>query len=529
MADTKVLLILDDVWDKSHEVVLNTVGAESKTLVTTRIKGLVSNAEQVEIGLPNTEDSVQLLLAAAGLGHLDSDSAPKEAVEVVGICGNLPLAVDIAGKFLYNLGLGAEDWSQVPTILRHELRNANDEDVSVEERLVTASLNSVPKRDRESVQAVFQLFATIEEDTHVPPAAMVIMLAAVTEGRALPELELRRLLQILIQRSLVLGTWERPQLHDIVREYAIGMCSEEELSRRQKFIVDAFRGARPAHPGGLDGFKKAPGLRGWVRHEFNECAEYVNRHIKWHVLGAIGSLSSVDDDTIAWLCDAPKDDIVDAVQQVLGVENLGQCLHMCEQDDARTFETVRLLEVWYDAKMRTEGFGFFKVEGVFGRLTRAWSRLVEKPQLLPQATWDYLRIAWSNLFLVVSASGFGGAEIWGGTQTSDVELQYHKDRLEDLLATTEVGKQNSEIWLDVIITPLLKAGDFDAADPMMLPRLRERVDEAPEAALRDGKLIFNTFRDCPRMLRLPEWSWVNWRGGKLTTLIVDLFEGWDPA
>ena len=67
---------------------LNTVNSESKVLVTTRIKGLLANSEQVEVGLPSTAESVKLLLAAAGLEHLVED-VPAEALEVVELCGNL--------------------------------------------------------------------------------------------------------------------------------------------------------------------------------------------------------------------------------------------------------------------------------------------------------------------------------------------------------------------------------------------------------------------------------------------------------
>jgi hypothetical protein len=172
MASAKVLLVLDDCWDPAHEAVLNTANADSATMVTTRIKGLLADAAQVELGLPSTDESVRLLLAAAGLDHCGSP--PPEAAEVVRICGNLPLAVDLAGKFVRELGVEVGEWGQVPTILRHELRNAADsDDASVEERLVTASLGSIPKRDRDTARAVFEIFGSIEEDTFVPPAAYI--------------------------------------------------------------------------------------------------------------------------------------------------------------------------------------------------------------------------------------------------------------------------------------------------------------------------------------------------------------------
>eukprot|EP01047_Picozoa_sp_COSAG01_P015439 COSAG01_NODE_773_length_13704_cov_9.386843_19_plen_141_part_00 len=60
----KALMILDDLWGLEEEEMLNAVdfSAGSKLLVTTRIRGIISDAEQVEVGLPGPEDAAQLLL-----------------------------------------------------------------------------------------------------------------------------------------------------------------------------------------------------------------------------------------------------------------------------------------------------------------------------------------------------------------------------------------------------------------------------------------------------------------------------------
>ena len=113
MRGRSVLLILDDIWEEEHASALDFVDAStaSKTLVTTRIRGL-GGAAQVELGVPSEEDSVQLLLASAVL--LNLDVAPPEAAEVVQACGCLPLAVDLAGKMLRDLGVSGGDWAGIP-------------------------------------------------------------------------------------------------------------------------------------------------------------------------------------------------------------------------------------------------------------------------------------------------------------------------------------------------------------------------------------------------------------------------------
>jgi hypothetical protein len=210
-----VLLILDDIWEEEHSAALDFIdtATASKTLVTTRIRGL-GGAAQVELGVPSEEESVKLLLASAGLAHVSP--VPAEAAEVAQICGRLPLAVDLAGKMLRDLGVGGSDWAGIPKLLREEMKTGADGDeTTVEYRVIAASLSAIPLRDRADAQKVFSVFALVAEDTFVPLSAFRILLSAVTgEAELVPELQLRRWLQVLINRSICLGTWERPQLHD---------------------------------------------------------------------------------------------------------------------------------------------------------------------------------------------------------------------------------------------------------------------------------------------------------------------------
>ena len=66
----KILLCLDDLWEEGHETELNfaDVDAGSKVLISTRMKGLLTGAHQVEVGLPSRSDSARMLLSAAGVG-----------------------------------------------------------------------------------------------------------------------------------------------------------------------------------------------------------------------------------------------------------------------------------------------------------------------------------------------------------------------------------------------------------------------------------------------------------------------------
>ena len=212
-----VLMVIDDVWEPSHEAELNFIDTStvSKTLVTTRIRGL-GGATQVELGVPSEADSVRLLMAAAELAHLDP--APAEALEVVKLCGRLPLAVDLCGRMLRDLGVSSGDWAGVPQLLQQEIQSSTDGDeTTLEYRVLAASLQAIPLRDREDAKKVFSVFALCAEDTYIPMAAFRIIHSAITgEAELVPELKIRRWLQVLVNRSIVLGSWERPSLHDIV-------------------------------------------------------------------------------------------------------------------------------------------------------------------------------------------------------------------------------------------------------------------------------------------------------------------------
>lgn len=157
----RALLILDDCWEKKDEEMVNAVdvGAGSRLLVTTRIKGLLSEAEQLEVGLPSADDAVKLLMMSIGI-HSDVPP-PPEALEVIEICGRLPLALDIAGKLLCDTGVTAEsDWSGIPSNLKADMSRANaatPNEETLEYKVIGVSLSKIPEEDRLAVQAVFRV------------------------------------------------------------------------------------------------------------------------------------------------------------------------------------------------------------------------------------------------------------------------------------------------------------------------------------------------------------------------------------
>ena len=55
-----------------------------------------------------------------------------------------------------------------------------------------------------------------------------------------------RRLRVLIDRSLLLGTIDRPSAHDLVLDFAIAQHSKVDLCEKHRSVVEALRAARPA-------------------------------------------------------------------------------------------------------------------------------------------------------------------------------------------------------------------------------------------------------------------------------------------
>ena len=150
----KVLLVLDDVWETRHEKPLHVIDQDnaSKLLVTTRIRGIVKGASEVDVGTLSDREALELLCATAGieLESLDEDEEARGLVnEVVTMTGKLTLTVAIVGGMILEFG-GAVDESFVEMLqeegLRTQEEDTDDGDgMTVEDRVIRSSLAMIGK------------------------------------------------------------------------------------------------------------------------------------------------------------------------------------------------------------------------------------------------------------------------------------------------------------------------------------------------------------------------------------------------
>ena len=116
------------------------------------------------------------------------------------------------------------------------------------------SLKSITGSHKDNATALFKCLAIVPEDTVIPLDILALVFQA---GCSTPEtvakrpriMMMRRWLKVLLDRSLVLGTIDRIQLHDIVRDFTISMYEGDELRQAHRRLVNLLRETRPQGPG----------------------------------------------------------------------------------------------------------------------------------------------------------------------------------------------------------------------------------------------------------------------------------------
>eukprot|EP01045_Picozoa_sp_COSAG04_P015045 COSAG04_NODE_1165_length_7994_cov_50.104370_3_plen_574_part_00 len=330
MAGKNLLLVLDDLWESEHEELLNFIDdtTRSKVLVSSRVRGVLEGAEIVDVGLPTEEEAVQMLLAVAGL-PLDA-AAPPEAHEVCKFCDRLPLALGIAGKLVHEMGV-TDDWDGVVELMQEEFSDSG-QDRSMEERIIRTSLSAIKGPHRDKILRLFYALAIVPEDTRIP-IELVAMLFEAESETPLPKppslLNIRRWLKVLIDRSLILGTVDRPSLHDIVMDFVISSKSDEVRGMNRR-LVELWRSRRPSG--------------GWDVESKESVPQYITLAAVHHISGAWETDWSKDEQAIEWLADfvdGKQDAIPVFAAQALGTERVAELAKAAES-----------AEDWWRASLR---------------------------------------------------------------------------------------------------------------------------------------------------------------------------------
>ncbi|WP_460391941.1 AfsR/SARP family transcriptional regulator [Actinophytocola sediminis] len=231
LADRRVLVVLDDAADPAQVRPLLPGTSTSAVLVTSRqrLSGLVgAHRATVE---PFTDAEAGRLLARIAGERVTGQ--PADAARIVAACGNLPLALRIAGTRLAlrpQLGIGT-----LADRLEDELCRLDE--LTVSDLQVRSSIALSYRALSQAAQETFQLIGIVDLDDL--PAWAIDVLRRDADG---PVEELVE--SSLLQPAGADGTGEpRYQMHDLVRAYARELALRADGLAARRAASDRFVGA----------------------------------------------------------------------------------------------------------------------------------------------------------------------------------------------------------------------------------------------------------------------------------------------
>lgn len=208
LADRRVLVLLDNAASERQVVPLLPGAPGCLVLITSRhTLGGIDNLTPVPVDVLPLDDAVALFRTVAGNGRLDAE--PAELVEeVVGMCGQLPLAIRIAAARLRD----RPSWplSRLAERLRNEQHRLAE--LAIGDRSVAGTL-ALSYRDLPADQQRMFRYLGLH-----PGAEFDAYAAAALAGCPVEQAE--RCLENLLDAHLLQRTSGRYRLHDLLRTHA---------------------------------------------------------------------------------------------------------------------------------------------------------------------------------------------------------------------------------------------------------------------------------------------------------------------
>lgn len=231
-ADKACLLIVDDVWELEHAEAFTALGPECKLLFTTRNGEITSalEAEQYSLKVLTDQQALQLLAKSA---DQDVETLPEEAKKVAEECGNLPLALAIAGAMVARK---PHLWNGI----LHRFQQTDLEKIKRKfpnypyQNLLIAMQVSVDDLEPD-LQERYLDFSVFPEDVLIPMAVLQTFWGAL----GMDELDVELLVENLVNRFLVIQVdKDRLRLHDLLLDY---ICKQVgDISSLHNRILNAY-------------------------------------------------------------------------------------------------------------------------------------------------------------------------------------------------------------------------------------------------------------------------------------------------
>lgn len=361
----------------------------------------------------------------------------------------------------------------------------------------------------------------------------------------------------------------RAQLHDIVREYAISLFTEQELVVLQQRMVSAMVDARPASEDPI-----LCGLGAWQMQRGNHAARYVKYEGLYHVRVALEDCGDELPPCVEhWLSRYPvqgsftqkqADDLSLHVILTCGPERLQALAESAYAREAYWLSFIAFAASMMLAFMDSVQNGMEAVLATVGKLIPMLVHRVEllpcgvegRPTHVPALQYEMaiftarkecigikhqLAGMWTQLLDMLDAKGRATME-----QMSDKFLVEMQMLAEDSTLGRESPQVADEVMWATYVAPAMSVGDAATADPLafeLWSKMYKRTLASNDPATATSFSVFATLltraalseinqylNAWPVLLRLPEWQAAGWHmfGGPSFTHITTLSKSMEP-
>ncbi|MFB7776181.1 helix-turn-helix domain-containing protein [Streptomyces bauhiniae] len=215
LADRRCLLVLDNARDEAQVRPLLPGSGSTMVLVTSRrmLTGL-EDVHRLQVDELNVHDSTELLTGLVGVERAAAD--PDALADVAALCGNLPLALRVAGNWMAT----RTGWSTRRLADRLAKEERRLDALAVGDLRVAAAFDLSYRQLTPCAARMFRRLAIIPgQDTGVAGAAQIT-------GQKLYDAE--DALEELVEAGLLSAVGDRYRLHDLLRLYARSCLTSEE-------------------------------------------------------------------------------------------------------------------------------------------------------------------------------------------------------------------------------------------------------------------------------------------------------------
>ncbi|MDP9841718.1 AfsR/SARP family transcriptional regulator [Streptosporangium lutulentum] len=221
LADRKMLIVLDDVGAEGQVLPLLPGSSDSAVIISSRsrLAGL-PGAIHIDVDIFDSAQSLSLLSRIAGVERVQSE--PEAAVALAELCGQLPLALRIAGARLS----ARPHWSVGQLVERLEDETRRLDELKHGEMGIRASISLTYESVSERARCLFRRLAILDSQIFSAWLGAALLDRPISEGQDL--LDDLADAQLIETTGTGRGTHTQYRFHDLIRVFARERLAAEE-------------------------------------------------------------------------------------------------------------------------------------------------------------------------------------------------------------------------------------------------------------------------------------------------------------